>query len=200
MRREKNGGKIIVTAHCDLVWKAAGIRLLRRKGKKEYIGNLDNTVCVAELFRSIMPRMRDSRMKFYFTTGEEKGMDGAKAVMKREGRALYIPIDVTNASKASDVNVEWMQNVDRKALKRALSRIPRLKIGYRNGHHDETLVYGKLYPTFSLNLPVTGYVHGRARVSFFKARRFGRAVAEILRRVRLNYDPICGKTGKAKGS
>jgi len=188
---ERNGGKIIVTAHCDIVWKAAGVKILRKKGRKEYLGNLDNMVCAAEVFRSVMPRVRDRKTRFYFTTAEETTMAGAKAVMKREGRALYIPIDVTTGAKTSDVNVEWLHNVDRGALKRALSRIRRLKISYRNGHHDETMVYGKKYPTFSLNLPIRGEVHGKARVSFYKARRFGRGVAEILRRVRMNYDAIC---------
>lgn len=188
---ERNGGKIIITVHCDLVWKAARVKLDRRKGRRHYYGNLDNVVCVAEVFRSVMPRVPDRRIKFYFTTAEETTMAGARAVMRREGRALYVPIDVTTASRNSDVNVEWTHNVDKKALKAALGRIPRLKIGYRNGHHDETMVFGQKYPTFSLNLPIRGHVHGQTKVSFWKARRFGRAVAEILHVVRRNYDKIC---------
>ena len=199
---KRNGGKIIVTAHCDFVWKAARVKLLRKHRRRFYFGNLDNLVCVAEVFRSVMPRVRDRRMRFYFTTGEETTMDGAKRVMKREGRALYIPIDVTNASKTKDVNVEWTHNVDRKALRRALEKIPKIRLGFRNGHHDETMVYGTKFPTFSLNLPIEGHVHGRASVSFWKARRFGRAVAAILKQVRRHYDEIClveQKNGKHNG-
>ncbi len=187
----KNQGKIIVTVHCDLVWKAAGVRLVWKRKRRYYNGNLDNVVCVAEVLRSVMPRTSDRRTKFYFTSEEETTMNGAKAVMKREGKALYIPIDVTHAAKKSDVNIEWMQNVDKRALKRALGRIPRTKIGYKTGHIDETAIYGKSNPTFSLNLPVEGNMHGKSQVSFWKARRFGRAVAEILRRIRRNYDSIC---------
>ena len=187
----KNDGKIIVSVHCDVVWKAAKIKLLRKERKRLYYGNLDNIVCVAEVLRSVMPRVKDRRTKFYFTNGEETTMYGAKAVMHREGRALYIPIDVTTANKSADVNIEWVHNIDRRELKRALGYLPRLKVGFRNGHHDETLIYGKKYPSFSLNLPIDGKVHGKSKVSFWKVRRFGRAVAEILRRLRRNYDIIC---------
>ncbi|NYZ76821.1 hypothetical protein H0O02_00735 [Candidatus Micrarchaeota archaeon] len=189
----KNAGKIIVTVHSDIVWKAASVRLVRRRRRKLYSGNLDNVVCVAEVLRSVMPRVKDRHTKFYFTGGEETTMSGAKAVMKREGRALYIPIDVTNASRKSDINIEWPHNIDRKALKKMLGGIPRLKVGFKTGHEDETHVFGKKYPAFSLNLPVEGHMHGRSRIPFLKARRFGRAVAEILRGVRLNYDKICMK-------
>ena len=187
----KNQGKIVVTVHCDTVWKAAGVRLLRKRKRRYYSGNLDNIVCVAEVLRSVMPRVSDRKVRFYFTGEEETTMSGAKAVMKREGRALYIPIDLTTAAKKSDVNVEWIQNVDKKALKTALRRIPRLKVGFKTGHIDETAVYGKAHPTFSLNLPIEGNMHGKSRVSFWKARRFGRAVAEILKRIRKDYDAIC---------
>jgi hypothetical protein len=186
----KNDGKIIVSVHCDVIWKAARIKLLRKERRRLYYGNLDNIVCVAEVLRSVMPRTRDRRVKFYFTNGEETTMCGAKGVMHREGRALYIPVDVTSASRKADVNVEWPYNVDQKALKKALN-IPKVKVAHKNGHCDETMIYGKKYPTFSLNLPIDGKVHGKATVSFWKARRFGRAVAEILRRVRKNYDKIC---------
>ena len=186
----RNDGKIIVSVHCDVIWKAARIKLLRKERKRLYYGNLDNIVCVAEVLRSVMPRVKDRRTKFYFTNGEETTMAGAKAVMHREGKALYIPVDVTNASRNADVNVEWAQNVDKKALKKALA-VPKLKVGFRNGHHDETMIYGKKYPTFSLNIPLEGKVHAKSKVSFWKARRFGRAVAEILKRVRKNYDEIC---------
>jgi hypothetical protein len=189
----RNDGKIIITTHCDVVWKAASVRLIRKKNRRHYYGNLDNLVCVAEVLRSVMPRVKDRRIKFYFTTEEETTMKGAKAVMKREGRALYIPIDVTTASRKSDINVEWLHNVDRKELKAALGRIPKLKVGFKTGHPDETMIYGKKYPAFSLNLPIEGHMHGKSRLSFWKARRFGRAVAEILRRIRLNYDKICMK-------
>jgi|GEM_PF-1681609 len=192
--RETSGGKIIITAHCDIIWKAACVRLERKRRRRTYVGNLDNLVCVAEVLRSVMPRLRDRHAKFYFTTGEETDMKGAKSVMRRHGKALYIPIDVTGASKSADVSIEWTYNVDRKALKECLNRVSktkRIKIGYRNGHHDETEVYGQKYPTFSLNLPINGSVHGNARVSFWKVRRFGRAVAEILKAVRKNYDKIC---------
>lgn len=187
----KNQGKIVVTVHCDTVWMAASVRLLRRRKRRYYSGNLDNIVCVAEVLRSVMPRVRDRRVKFYFTGEEETTMAGAKAVMKREGKALYIPIDLTTAARKSDVNVEWIHNVDRRALKKALWRIPRLKVGFKTGHIDETAVYRKAHPTFSLNLPIEGHMHGKSRVSFWKARRFGRAVAEILKMVRKNYDSIC---------
>lgn len=189
MRR--NHGKIIVSVHCDVVWKAAKIKLLRKERKRIYYGNLDNIVCVAEVLRSVMPRIRDRRTKFYFTNGEETTMYGAKAVMHREGRALYIPIDVTTASPRADINVEWPYNIDMKALKKALGYLPKMKVGYRSGHHDETMVYGKRYPSFSLNLPIEGKVHGKSKATFWKVRRFGRAVAEILRRVRRNYDAVC---------
>lgn len=189
---EKNGGKIIVTTHCDVVWKAAKIKLRRMERNKEYRGNLDNLVCVAIVLRSVMPRVKDRKTKFYFTTEEETTMAGAEAVMHREGRALYIPVDVTTASKKADVNVEWVHNIDRRTLKKVIGRIPKIKVGYRNGHHDETLVFGKKYPTFSLNLPIDGSVHGKSKVSFYKARRFGKAVAEILMRLRKNYDEVCG--------
>jgi hypothetical protein len=187
----KNDGKIIVTVHSDLVWKAASVRLVTRKRRRYYCGNLDNVVCVAEVLRSVMPRVKDRRTKFYFTSEEESTMEGAKAVMKREGSALYIPIDVTTASRRSDVNIEWLQHVDKRELKKALGKIPKLKVGFKTGHLDETMIFGKKYPTFSMNLPVDGRVHGKAQVSFWKARRFGRAVAEILRRIRKNYDSIC---------
>ncbi len=189
--RRKNDGKIIVSVHCDVVWKAAKIKLLRKERKRLYYGNLDNIICVAEVLRSVMPRVKDRRTKFYFTNGEETTMYGAKAVMHREGRALYIPVDVTTASKTADVNIEWIHNMDKRELKKALGYLPKLKVGFRNGHHDETLVYGKKYPSFSLNLPIEGEVHGKSKVSFWKARRFGRAVAEILRRMRKNYDSVC---------
>ena len=194
--RRKNDGKIIVTVHCDIIWKAAKIKLLRKERKRLYYGNLDNLVCVAEVLRSVMPRVRDRRTKFYFTNGEETTMIGAKAVMHREGKALYIPVDVTGASRKADVNVEWPSNVDKRALKKAHA-IPKVKVTCKNGREDETLVYGKKYPTFSLNLPIEGKVHGKSKVSFWKARRFGRGVAEILRRMRKNYDSIC--RFKAKG-
>ncbi len=187
----KNDGKIVVSAHCDLIWGAASVKLLRKKKRRYYCGNLDNVVCVAEVLRSVMPRVKDRRVRFYFTTGEETTMSGARTVMKREGGALYIPIDITNAARKSDVNVEWMRNVDKKALRKVLRRIPRLKVGFKTGHVDETHVYGARNPTFSLNLPVEGHMHGISYVSFWKARRFGRAVAEILRRIRKNYDHIC---------
>lgn len=192
----RNDGKIIVTVHTDTVWKAAGIKLLRKKRRRYYFGNLDNVVCVAEVLRSVMPRVKDRKAKFYFTTKEETTMDGARAVMRREGRALYIPIDVTHASVKSDVNIEWLYNVNKKALKAAVESIPKKKISFKTGHADETRVYGRKYPTFSLNLPLEGHIHGKARVSFWKARRFGRAVAEILRRVRRNYDAICANSSK----
>ncbi len=199
--KRKNDGKIIVSVHCDVVWKAAKIKLLRKERKRLYYGNLDNIVCVAEVLRSVMPRIKDRRTKFYFTNGEETSMYGAKAVMHREGRALYIPVDVTNASKKADVNIEWVHNMDKRKLKKALGYLPKLKVGFRNGHHDETLIYGKKYPAFSLNLPIEGEVHGKSKVSFWKARRFGRAVAEILRRMRKNYDSVCQfkKTGRQAG-
>ncbi len=187
----KNDGKIIVTVHSDLVWKAAAVRLVWRKRRRYYYGNLDNVVCVAEVLRSVMPRVKDRRTKFYFTSEEESTMEGAKSVMKREGKALYIPIDVTTAARKADVNMEWLQHVDKRELKKALGKIPKLKIGFKTGHVDETMIFGKKYPTFSMNLPVDGRVHGRAKVSFWKARRFGRAAAEILRRIRKNYDSIC---------
>jgi len=196
----KNSGKIIVTTHCDVVWKAAKIKLLRKERKRLYYGNLDNIVCVAEVLRSVMPRIKDRRTKFYFTNGEETTMIGAKAVMHREGKALYIPIDVTTSSKKCDVNIEWIHNLDKKELKRALGYLPKLKVGFRNGHHDETMIFGKKYPTFSLNLPIDGKVHGKSKVSFWKARRFGRAVAEILRRVRRNYDSICTSKTRKKAA
>jgi len=189
-KKSKPPGKIIITAHCDVIWKAARIKLLRHDRKRLYYGHLDNLVCVAEVLRSVMPRVKDRRVKFYFTNGEETTMYGAKAVMHREGRALYIPVDVTNASSKMDVNIEWIYNMNKKALKKSLA-LPKLKVGWRNGHHDETLIYGKKYPCFSINLPLEGPVHGKSRVSFWKARRFGRAVAEILRRVRRDYDEIC---------
>jgi hypothetical protein len=187
----KNDGKIIVSVHCDVIWKAARVKLLRKNRRRYYYGNLDNVVCVAEVLRSVMPRVKDRRVKFYFTNSEETDMRGAKAVMHRQGRALYIPVDVTHACKNSDVNVEWTQHVNKKVLKKVLGHIPKLKVGFRTGHHDETKIYGMKYPTFSLNLPLEGEVHGKSKVSFWKARRFGRAVAEILRRVRRNYDKIC---------
>ena len=187
----KNDGKIVVSVHCDTVWDAASVKLLRRNKRRHYYGNLDNLVCVAEVLRSVMPRVRDRRVKFYFTGAEETTMSGARAVMKREGKALYIPIDLTAAARKSDVNVEWPHNVNRIKLKMVLARIPKLKVSFKTGHVDETAVYGKRYPTFSLNLPVDGHLHGRSQLSFWKARRFGRAVAEILGRVRKNYDAIC---------
>jgi len=189
-KKGKKPGKIIITTHCDVIWKAARIKLLRKGRKRLYYGNLDNIVCVAEVLRSVMPRVKDRATKFYFTNGEETTMSGAKAVMHREGRALYIPIDVTSASRKADVNIEWPYNIDKKALQKALT-IPKLKIGYRTGHLDETMIYGKKYPAFSLNIPIEGTMHGKSRLSFWKARRFGRAVAEILGRVRKNYDAIC---------
>jgi hypothetical protein len=187
----KKDGKIVITVHSDLVWKAAAVRLVRRKRRRYYHGNLDNVVCVAEVLRSVMPRVKDRRIKFYFTSGEESTMIGAKTVMQREGEALYIPIDVTTTARKADVNIEWPHHVDKKGLKRALGKIPKLKVGFKTGHVDETMIFGKKYPTFSMNLPVDGRVHGRAQVSFWKARRFGRAAAEILRRIRKNYDSIC---------
>ncbi|MFH0817759.1 MAG: hypothetical protein V1909_03945 [Candidatus Micrarchaeota archaeon] len=187
----KKDGKIIITVHCDTVWNAASIKLLRRKKRRHYFGNLDNIICVAEVLRSVMPRVRDRRTKFYFTGAEETSMAGAKAVMKREGKALYIPIDLTTAARKADINVEWPYNVNKAELRRVLGKIPRLKVSFKTGHIDETAIYGKKYPTFSLNLPVDGHMHGRTQVSFWKARRFGRAVAEILNRVRKNYIGIC---------
>ena len=187
----KNDGKIIVSVHSDVIWNAASVKIHRHRRRRYFYGNLDNVVCVAEVLRSVMLRVHDRHLKFNFTTGEETNMIGARKVMKREGRALYIPIDVTNASLKSDVNVEWPHNVNKKALKETLARIRKCKIGFKTGHLDETAVYGTKFPAFSLNLPVEGHMHGRSRVYFWKARRFGRAVAEILHRVRLNYDRIC---------
>ncbi|MEM3399902.1 MAG: hypothetical protein QXP42_03640 [Candidatus Micrarchaeia archaeon] len=188
-------GKIVISVHSDFVWKVARITFVRRRRRRYYYGNLDNVVCVAEVLRSVMPRVRDKRIKFYFTTAEEESMAGAKEVMRREGKALYIPIDVTQASKKADVNVEWPFNVNKKELKRILARIKGFKIGFKTGHKDETQIYGKKYPTFSLNLPIEGNIHGKSCVSFYKARRFGRAVAEILKRVRMNYEKICMHDG-----
>jgi len=186
-----NDGKIIVSVHCDVVWEAAAVRFIRRRRRRYYQGNLDNVVCVAAVLRSVMPRVRDSRIKFYFTNAEETNMKGAKKVMRREGRALYIPIDVTQASRKSDVNVEWMHNVNNRVLKKVLGRIPKLKVGFKTGHPDETRVYGMKYPTFSLTIPLEGNMHGKSRVSFWKVKRFGLALVEILKRIRMNYDKIC---------
>lgn len=187
----RNNGKIVVTVHTDVVWKAAGIKLVRDIRSWHYIGNLDNVVCVAEVLRSVMPRVKDRNLKFYFTNKEETTMTGARSVMKREGKALYIAIDVTDKSISSDVNVEWMQNVNKEAVKKAIGRIKGKRIRFRTGEHDETLVYGKQHPTFSLNLPIKGHIHGISTVSFWKMRRFGRTVAEMLKRIRKNYDKIC---------
>jgi len=186
-----NDGKIIVSTHCDVIWKAARVKFFRKKGRRYFSGNLDNVVCVGAVLRSVIPRVKDKKIKFYFTNGEEIDMEGAKKVMRREGRALYIAIDVTQAAKKSDVNVEWPQNVNKRELRKVLGRIPNLKVGFKTGHPDETKVYGKRYPTFSLNLPIKGNIHGKSRVSFWKVKRFGLAIVEILRRVRKNYDKIC---------
>ncbi len=187
----KRDGKIIVSVHCDTVWNAASVKLVRRKKRRYYYGNLDNIVCVAEVLRSVMPRVHDRRIKFYFTNKEETTMEGAEWVMRREGRALYIVVDITVAARKSDMNIEWPYHVDRPTVKRVFGKIPRLKVSFKTSHADETMVYGKKFPSFSLNLPVDGHVHGRSQVSFWKARRFGRAVAEVLRRARRHYSEIC---------
>jgi hypothetical protein len=186
-----NDGKIIVSVHCDVVWNAAHVKFFRRKGRRYYDGNLDNVICVGAVLRSVIPRVKDRKTKFYFTNGEETNMEGAKKVMRREGKALYIAIDVTQAAKKSDVNVEWPQNVNKKELRRVLGRIPKLKIGFKTGHPDETMIYGKKYPTFSLNIPLEGNMHGHSRVSFWKVKHFGLSLVEILHRIRMNYDKIC---------
>jgi len=186
-----NDGKIIVSVHCDVIWKAARVKFFRNKRKRYFTGNLDNVICVGAILRSVIPRVRDRKTKFYFTNGEETNMEGAKKVMRREGKALYIAIDVTQAARKSDVNVEWPQNVNKKELRRVLGRIPKLKVGFKTGHPDETMIYGKKYPTFSLNIPLEGNMHGRSHVSFWKVKRFGLSVVEILRRIRMNYDKIC---------
>jgi hypothetical protein len=186
-----NDGKIILSIHCDVIWNAAHVRFIRRRRRRYYEGNLDNVVCVGAVLRSVMPRVRDRRVKFYFTNAEETNMLGAKKVMRREGRALYIPIDVTQASRKSDANVEWTHNVNKKVLRKVLGRIPNLKVGFKTGHPDETRIYGAKYPTFSLTLPLQGNMHGKSRVSFWKVKRFGLALVEILRRIRMNYDKIC---------
>lgn len=186
-----NDGKIIVSVHCDVIWQAAHVKFVRRRRRRYYEGNLDNVVCVAAVLRSVMPRVRDRKVKFYFTNAEETTMRGARKVMRREGRALYIPIDVTQAARNSDLNVEWMQHVNKKELRRALGRIPNLKVGFKTGHVDETKVYGMKYPTFSLTLPIQGNIHGYSKVSFWKVKRFGLALVEILKKVRMNYDRIC---------
>ncbi|QLJ53251.1 MAG: hypothetical protein Sv326_1076 [Candidatus Fermentimicrarchaeum limneticum] len=186
-----NDGKIIISVHCDVIWNAAHVKFVRKRRRRYYEGNLDNVVCVGAVLRSVMPRVRDRRVKFYFTNAEETNMLGAKKVMRREGRALYIPIDVTQASRNSDVNVEWMQHLNKKVLKKVLGRIPKLKVGFKTGHPDETRIYGTKYPTFSLTLPLKGRMHGKSRVSFWKVKRFGLSIVEILRRIRMNYDKIC---------
>jgi|SRR5271157_2621467 len=186
-----NEGKIIVSVHCDVVWHAAHVKFIRRRGRRYYVGNLDNVICVGSVLRSVIPRVKDRRVKFYFTNGEETDMAGAKKVMRREGKALYIAIDVTQAAIKSDVNVEWPQNVNKRELRKVLGRIPKLKVGFKTGHMDETHVYGKKYPTFSLNVPIEGNMHGKSRVSFWKVKRFGLTLVEILRRIRMNYDRIC---------
>jgi len=135
--------------------------------------------------------VRDRKVKFYFTNAEETTMKGARKVMRREGKALYIPVDVTQASRKSDVNVEWIQHVNRRELKKVLGRIPKLKVGFKTGHPDETAIYGMKYPTFSITIPIKGNMHGHSKVSFWKVKRFGLSLVEILRRIRMNYDKIC---------
>ncbi|MEM3555592.1 MAG: M28 family peptidase [Candidatus Micrarchaeia archaeon] len=186
-----NDGKIIVSVHCDVIWQAAHVKFVRRRGRRYYEGNLDNVVCVAAVLRSVMPRVRDRKVKFYFTNAEETTMKGARKVMRREGKALYVVVDVTQAARSSDVNIEWMQHINRKALKKVLTRIPNLKVGFKTGHPDETAIYGTKYPTFSITLPLQGNMHGKSKVSFWKVKRFGLSLVEILRRIRMNYDRIC---------
>jgi len=187
----KNEGKIIVTTHSDIIWKAARIGATKRKnGDKCIEGNLDNLVCVAEIIYDVIPRIHDTNIKFYFTSEEETTMKGAKEVLRREGKALYVVIDVTQSGNGSDVNVEWPYNINIAELKKALANLD-YRISFERGSRDETKVFGKKYPTFSLNLPIKGRIHGRGRVSSEKVKRFGEAVCEILKIARKKYGKIC---------
>jgi len=184
--------KIVVTAHCDVVWKAASIRVADGK----YSGNLDNLVALSAMV-SALPDL-DPRIVFYSTTDEEDGMGGAKHVMKTEGRAIYVAIDATDAAVDSDVSVEWMQNLNEKELRKALAQIKGARIGFGKSDFDETHVYGKKHPTFSICLPIRGEMHGESSVSVSKVKRFGRIVNKILNKVLENYDEISKDLQKEK--
>lgn len=179
--------KVVISCHCDIVWDAAYISAYKRRRRVWYYGNLDNMATVAALFVNLHKHPKN--VKTYFTSGEETGMTGAKNLMKREGKALYIALDVTGMSPRSDVTIEHIQRIDKMKLRELLSPLP-YKITFTDGEADEAMVYGKKYPAFSLCLPVYGHIHGRTRTSRTKMLRYTRAVLDIVKLVSRNLQHI----------
>lgn len=178
-----NPTKVVISCHSDTVWDAAYISAYKRRRRIWYYGNLDNMVTVAALFVNL--HRHPPNVKTYFTMHEETGMAGAKALMKREGKALYIALDVTGMSPRSDVTIEHIHRIDKKKLRELLRPLP-YKITFTDGEADEAMVYGKKHPAFSLCLPVYGHTHGRTRTSRTKMLRYTRAVLDIVKIVSKN--------------
>jgi len=179
--------KVVMSCHSDTVWDAAHISAYKRRRRIWYYGNLDNLVTVAAVFVNL--HKHPDNVKIYFTMHEETTMAGAKNLMKREGKALYIALDITGMSPRSDVTIEHIHRIDKKKLRELLRPLP-YKITFTDGEPDEAIVYGKKFPTFSLCLPVYGHIHGRTRTSRTKMLRYTRAVLDIAKIVSKNLHHI----------